>query len=70
MTPAQKEVYQAIEYLTKKLGYPPSVREIAAATNRKPTTTQQKLHALKAAGRVEWEDGRARTIRIVKHREG
>lgn len=66
MTEAQRAVYQAIDDLTKRLGYPPSVREIAAATNRGPATTQSKLHALKAAGRVDWVEGQARTIRIIK----
>ncbi|MFC6385187.1 HTH domain-containing protein [Sporolactobacillus kofuensis] len=59
-------IIDAIKKLTKEQGYPPSVRELADEVNLKSTSTVQgHLERLKKDGRVEFEHGCPRTLRVV-----
>jgi repressor LexA len=59
-------IIEAITELTKEKGYPPSVRELAEAVNLKSTSTVQgHLERLKKDGRVNFEHGCPRTLRVV-----
>lgn len=47
-------------------GYPPSVRELQAATGvASMSTIHRDLVALRAEGLIEWDRNRNRTIRVV-----
>jgi repressor LexA len=59
-------IIDAIKKLTKEHGYPPSVRELADAVDLKSTSTVQgHLERLKRDGRVDFEQGCPRTLRVV-----
>lgn len=65
----QKRIY---EYLVEKSqdGVPPSVREIGAAVGLKSTSSvQANLEALEAAGYIQRDLMRKRSIRILGHAE-
>ncbi|MCI2255570.1 hypothetical protein L2D08_14450 [Domibacillus sp. PGB-M46] len=47
--------------------YPPSIREIGDAVELKPSSTVKgHLDRLKASGYVTWEQGKPRTLNVVK----
>ncbi|EST12030.1 transcriptional regulator [Sporolactobacillus laevolacticus] len=59
-------IVDAVNKLTEEHGYAPSVRELADAVNLKSTSTVQgHLERLKRDGRVDFEEGCPRTVRIV-----
>ncbi|WP_231516888.1 HTH domain-containing protein [Sporolactobacillus terrae] len=59
-------IIDAIKKLTREQGYPPSVRELADAVNLKSTSTVQRhLEHLKRDGRVDFEHGCPRTLRVI-----
>lgn len=56
-----------IASFVKQRGYAPSVREIRAGLGLKsPAMAQVRLDKLKAQGRVTWEFGLTRTLRITE----
>lgn len=68
LTDRQKQILDAVRRLSKR-GYPPSVREIAAATGiRSPSTVHQHLMALKRKGALARDHG-MRRLRIVPEPE-
>lgn len=50
-------------------GYPPSRREIRDRLNVSLETVATDLHILADMGKVEWEKGKARTLRLIGGRE-
>ncbi|WP_332238635.1 transcriptional regulator [Sporolactobacillus sp. KGMB 08714] len=59
-------IIQAIDVLTMEHGYAPSVREIAEYVGLKSASTVKgHLDRLRQAGRIDFEDDRPRTVRIV-----
>ena len=68
-TPKQLAVLDAIVDLTAERGYPPTMREIAAVIGSIHSDVQQKLWRLRRDGRVTWDEGRARTVRVVEVQE-
>ena len=64
----QRAVVQSIVRLTASIGYPPTVREIAADLGHNPSDIQQKLWRLRRDGVVTWDEGRTRTVRVVEVR--
>ena len=66
VTDRQEEVLRTIERLTTGRGYPPTIRELAAALEIR-TTNGIKCHleSLKRKGLVEWETHQARTLRLT-----
>jgi repressor LexA len=67
MTDRQRQVLMAIDSLTRKHGYPPTVREVGTAVGIKSSSTAvQHLLKVQNAGLVEWEQGKSRTIRLTE----
>lgn len=63
---SDRELLATIKTLTKEHGFPPSIREIGAAVDVTPATVHTHLVRLRGEGRVAWNDGRPRTLRVVK----
>ncbi len=63
LTPKQQRIYDYIVDFTARNGYPPSVREIAAAVGLKsPSTVHFHLKALEEAGAIVRGSGKTRAI--------
>lgn len=63
LTPKQQRIYDYILDFTEENGYPPSVREIAAAVGLKsPSTVHFHLKALEEAGVINRGSGKTRAI--------
>lgn len=65
-TEAQSKVIKFIETFSLKNGYPPSVAEIAENANVNISRAHQIISSLKIKGILSWENGKSRTIRILK----
>jgi SOS-response transcriptional repressor LexA len=46
-------------------GHPPTAAEIAAAVGRSETAVRRRLTRLREEGRVNWDDGRHRSLRTT-----
>ena len=69
LTEKQKECLIVINLLTKKHGYPPTVREIGREMgNNSPATTLHHMKELKRKGYITWIEGQNRTIKILKEK--
>lgn len=67
LTSKQNQIYDYIQRYTRQRGYPPSVREIAAAVGLKsPSTVHFHLKAMEAAGVVTRGAGKTRSITLVE----
>lgn len=67
MTKKQEELYKAIKEFIEVNGYAPTIRELNEITNKKSTaTTFNKLLQLKKKGYITYEEGKSRTIKILK----
>lgn len=66
MMKTKKNVMTAISTLTDKLGYPPTVREIADAAFISVSVAHGHLDRLRKRGIVDWEPRRPRTIHFVR----
>lgn len=65
MTPKQQEIYDFILAFSSNHGYPPSVREIAAAVHLKsPSTVHFHLKGLEEAGVILKAEGKTRAITV------
>lgn len=56
--------YQFIKEFIKKNGYAPVFREIAEGTGRGIDTVFNHVYILKDLGKIDFIEGKARTIRI------
>jgi len=67
LTPAQRELYDwLVEYITVNK-YSPSIREMMNGMNlRSPAPIQSRLQRIKAKGYIDWTQGQARTMKILK----
>lgn len=66
LTPKQQVIYDYLIRFTAEHGYPPSVREIAAAVGLKsPSTVHFHLKALEEAGAIARSSGKTRAITAV-----
>lgn len=60
-------IIKAIRDLTAEQGHPPAIREIGTRIScRGVGNIHRTLHDLRDDGVVTWEDGRRRTIRIIR----
>lgn len=65
LTRKQKEIYEFILAFTSEHGYPPSVREIAAAVGLKsPSTVHFHMKGLEEAGVIVKAEGKTRAISL------
>lgn len=65
LTARQEEVLDAIARLTTASGVPPTTRELASELGVHPNAVHGSLMRLRALDRVTWQEGRARTLRVV-----
>jgi repressor LexA len=67
LTQAQQELYDwLIEYI-RTTQHAPSIRQMMRAMNlRSPAPIQSRLERLRAKGYIDWTEGKARTIRILR----
>ncbi|MBI4782914.1 MAG: repressor LexA [Oscillatoriophycideae cyanobacterium NC_groundwater_1537_Pr4_S-0.65um_50_18] len=67
LTEVQQQLYDwLIEYI-KLNQHSPSIRQMMRAMNlRSPAPIQSRLDHLRTKGYIDWTEGRARTIRILK----
>lgn len=56
--------YQCIKEFIEKNGYSPSMREIADNTKRSLDTIFNHVYELKEQGKIDFAEGKARTIRL------
>ena len=64
--PRQGEIIKAIRRLTLQHGYPPTIRELMDdLAILSPNGVKQHLRLLRRKGWVDWQDGKARTLRIM-----
>lgn len=67
LTPKQQVIYDYLMQFSAENGYPPSVREIAAAVGLKsPSTVHFHLKALEEAGVINRSSGKTRAITAVQ----
>ena len=63
LTPKQQRIYDFIRTFTRQTGYPPTLREIGQNVGvRSPSTVKYHLDNLRAAGRIQWDGGKTRSI--------
>jgi repressor LexA len=67
LTQAQQELYDwLIEYI-RSTQHAPSIRQMMRAMNLKsPAPIQSRLERLRSKGYIDWTEGKARTIRILR----
>jgi repressor LexA len=66
LAPRQRDVVAAIRRLAKEHGYPPTIRELGDDLGiTTPNGVKQHLRLLARKGWVTWEEGKARTLRLV-----
>ncbi|NJR66742.1 MAG: repressor LexA [Leptolyngbyaceae cyanobacterium CRU_2_3] len=67
LTEVQQQLYDwLIEYIHQNQ-HSPSIRQMMRAMNlRSPAPIQSRLEHLRTKGYIDWTEGRARTIRILK----
>jgi SOS-response transcriptional repressor LexA len=58
-------VLAALEEYIRTNGWSPTVRDLALATGRTVGTIHPLLGAMRRDGLVDWDDGRARTLRVL-----
>jgi repressor LexA len=70
LTEAQEELYQwLIEYI-RAHQHSPSIRQMMQAMNlESPAPIQSRLEHLRTKGYIEWNEGKARTIRVLRQQK-
>ena len=67
MSKSQYEVFKALKQYINEHKYSPSMRELCSITGkRSPATINVHLKSLKRLGFITYEEGKSRTIRILK----
>ncbi len=71
LTEAQQELYDWLVDYIHQHQHAPSIRQMMRAMNlRSPAPVQSRLEHLRSKGYIDWTDGQARTIRILKQNTG
>ena len=72
LTPVQKELYDWLVQYINTNKHSPSIREMMKAMKlRSPAPIQSRLEKMRNKGYIDWTEGQARTLRILKpHGEG
>jgi len=67
LTDAQQQLYDWLEDYIRQHQHAPSIRQMMKAMNLKsPAPVQSRLEHLRAKGYIDWTEGQARTIRIIR----
>ena len=71
LTPKQQKIYDFIREFSRDYGYPPTVREIGEHLGLKsPSTVKFHLDNLRAAGLIQWDGGKTRSITLLEKEDG
>ena len=71
LTKAQRELYDWLVNYIQTSQHSPSIRQMMEAMNlRSPAPIQSRLERLRNKGYIEWTQGKARTLRIVRRETG
>ncbi|MDJ0712745.1 MAG: hypothetical protein QNJ54_00805 [Prochloraceae cyanobacterium] len=66
LTAAQKELYDYLVAHIDKFQYSPTIREMMRAMHlSSPAPIQARLGRLRSKGYIDWEEGQARTFKII-----
>jgi len=66
LTAAQKELYDYLVEHIDKFQYSPTIREMMRAMHlSSPAPIQARLERLRSKGYIDWDEGQARTVRII-----
>lgn len=68
LTDTEGRVLDAVTVLIDRVGYSPTVREVADHAALSVAVTHRYLHRLSHAARVTWEPHKQRTLRILGDR--
>ena len=67
LTEAQNELFEWIKNYIKNFNHSPSIRQMMEAMGLKsPAPIQSRLKHLQEKGYISWQEGRARTLQLVK----
>ncbi|YAI81987.1 MAG: transcriptional repressor LexA [cyanobacterium endosymbiont of Rhopalodia sterrenbergii] len=67
LTPAQQELFDWLVEYIDKTQHAPSIRQMMHAMHlRSPAPIQSRLERLRNKGYIDWIEGKARTIRILR----
>jgi repressor LexA len=67
LTEVQQQLYDWLVDYIKQNQHSPSIRQMMRAMNlRSPAPIQSRLEHLRSKGYIDWTEGRARTIRVLK----
>ena len=70
LTPKQQKIYDFIRTFSRAYGYPPTVREIGDSLGLKsPSTVKFHLDNLRAAGFIQWDGGKTRSITLTEEED-
>ena len=68
LTKAQQQLYDWLVEYIREHQYAPSIRQMMQAMELKsPAPIQSRLEHLRTKGFIEWSEGKARTIKILKY---
>lgn len=63
----QRETLEAIKKFQNKNGYPPTIRELCVVLGKtSPATVKTRIDKLKQLGKITYEPGKFRTIKIIE----
>ncbi len=66
LTDAQNELYEWIKYYVREFQHSPTIRQMMQAMNLKsPAPIQSRLKHLQEKGYITWQEGKARTLKLV-----
>ena len=66
LTDAQNELYEWIKDYMKKFQHSPSIRQMMNGMGLKsPAPIQSRLKHLQDKGYISWQEGRARTLKVI-----
>ena len=66
LTDAQNELYEWIKNYVKEFQHSPTIRQMMQAMNlRSPAPIQSRLKHLQEKGYISWQEGKARTLKLV-----
>ncbi len=69
LTPVQKQLYDWLVQYIDTNKHSPSIREMMKAMNlRSPAPIQSRLERMRSKGYLEWTEGQARTLKILKNK--
>ena len=67
LTDAQNELFEWIKNYMKEFKHSPSIRQMMEAMNLKsPAPIQSRLKHLQEKGFISWQEGKARTLKLVE----